>query len=77
MDLCSYDISQKSHKIMFLPALHSSERRRVVRRAEGLDLESMDSRDIYYSDAWDIYLHRPAGALFDNLSYETFYRDFR
>lgn len=76
MDVCSYDITRKSLKVMFLPRLHPSERRRVVSSADELESGSMDLKDIFYRDAWDGYLHRPAGALFDNLSYETFYQDF-
>lgn len=76
MDICSFDISRKSHKVIFLPTHHPNERRRVVRRMDELQEEEMDSRDIYYSDTWDRYLQRPAGELFDFLTYEDFYRYF-
>lgn len=76
MDICSFDISRKSHKVLYLPTQHPNDRRRVVRRAEELEAEDMDSINIYYKDLWDKYLQRPQGFLFDNLTYEDFYREY-
>lgn len=73
MDICSFDISWKSHKVLFLLTQCTNERRRVVHRAEELDQETLDSSNIYYVDVWDKYLQRPAGLFFDNMTYEDFY----
>lgn len=76
MDLCSFDISRKSHRVLYLPTQHPNDRRRVVRRADELEEEGPESTNIYYKDLWDRYLRRPTGPLFDVLTYEDFYHQY-
>lgn len=76
MDIASYNLSRKSHEVLFLPTQLPENRKGVLKKASELRAQDQGSTDITMPDLWRKYLDRPSGSLFDDLTYKQFYQKF-
>jgi hypothetical protein len=69
-------VSQKSHVVNFLPSQLPERRQGILLPLANLQVLQDDDGRVFSSDKWKRYLERPAGNLFDVLTYPEFYQQY-
>lgn len=75
MLLLGKPVSRSSISVIFLPSISPGNRRRAIRPAYQLiqDFEM----EPYYADAIEKYFNRPRDALFSNITYPIYHRQYK